>query len=81
MPRLRTAAAATLFVIPIVAGGFLLEAPPARANALLFQQVMQLVNTRYVDTLPPGAGYEKAAEGSVRELNDPYSELLTPKAS
>lgn len=81
MPRLRTAAAAALFVIPIVAGGFLLEKPPARANALLFQQVMQLVNTQYVDTLPPGATFEKAAEGLVRELNDPYSELLSPKAS
>jgi carboxyl-terminal processing protease len=81
MPRLRTAAAATLLVIPIVAGGFLLEKPPARANALLLQQVMSLVSTQYVDTLPPGAAFEKAAEGLVRELNDPYSELLTPKAS
>jgi carboxyl-terminal processing protease len=81
MPRLRTAAAATLLVLPIVAGGFLLEKPPARANALLFQQVLSLVNTQYVDTLPPGASYEKAAEGLVHELNDPYSELLTPKAS
>ena len=45
MPRFRTAAAATLLVVPIVAGGFLLQERPARANALLFDQVMTLVKT------------------------------------
>jgi len=81
MPRFRTAAAAALLVVPIVAGGFLLQEPPARANAALFQQVMSLVQTQYVDTLPASAAYEKAARGLVRELNDPYSELLSPKQS
>src|SRR3978361_1625580 len=78
MPRFRTAAVATLLVVPIVAGGFLLQAPPVRANALLFEQVMSLVKNQYVDTIPAGATYEKAARGLVRELNDPYSELLSP---
>jgi carboxyl-terminal processing protease len=78
MPRFRTAAAATLLVVPIVAGGFLLQEPPARANALLFDQVLSLVKNQYVDTMPAGATYEKAARGLVRELNDPYSELLSP---
>ena len=50
----------------------------ARARQLL-DQVMSLVNDRYVDTLPASDVYEKAARGLVRELNDPYSELLTPK--
>src|SRR5690349_467575 len=81
MPRLRTAAAATLLVIPIVAGGFLLQESPARANAMLFDQVMSLVRNQYVDSLPAGAAYEKAAVGLVKELRDPYSELLSPKES
>jgi carboxyl-terminal processing protease len=81
MPRFRTAAVATLLVIPLVAGGFLLERSPARANALLLEQVMQLVRTAYVDTVPASATYAKAATGLVRELNDPYSELLPPKES
>jgi carboxyl-terminal processing protease len=81
MPRFRTAAAATLLVVPIVAGGFLLQEPPVRANALLFDQVMSLVRSAYVDTVPPSAAFEKAAIGLVRELNDPYSELLPPKES
>jgi carboxyl-terminal processing protease len=81
MPRLRTAAAATLLVIPIVAGGFLLQEAPAHSNAVLFDQVMSLVRNQYVDSIPLAVGYEKAARGLVHELNDPYSELLSPKQS
>ena len=81
MPRFRTAAAATLLVIPIVAGGFLLQEAPAHSNAVLFDQVMSLVRNQYVDSIPLATGYEKAARGLVRELNDPYSELLSPKQS
>ncbi len=81
MPRFRTAAAATLFVIPIVAGGFFLQESPTRANAVLFDQVMSLVRNQYVDSIPVNESYEKAAHGLVKELNDPYSELLSPKES
>jgi len=81
MPRLRTAAAATLLFIPIVAGGFLLQESPARASATLFDQVFSIVARQYVDSVPIAATYEKAARGLVKELNDPYSELLSPKQS
>ena len=81
MPRFRTAAVASLLVIPVVAGGFLLYQPPVRANALLLEQVMSLVRNQYVDTVVGTSVYEKAARGLVRELNDPYSELLSPKQS
>jgi len=78
---MRTAAVTTLLLVPIVAGGFLLQAPATRTSARLFDQVRTLVETRYVDSLKDGAILEKAARGMVRELNDPYSELLTPKES
>src|ERR1044071_5443141 len=81
MPRLRTAATATLLVIPIVAGGFFLQEAPVRANATLFDRVRASVARQYVDSVPSAAVYEKAARGLVRELNDPYSELLSPKES
>lgn len=81
MPRFRTAAVATALLVPIVAGGFLLQEPPARANALLFDQVLSLVKNAYVDTLTSSAMFEKAATGLVNELNDPYSVLLPPKES
>jgi carboxyl-terminal processing protease len=81
MPRIRTAAVTTLLLVPIVAGGFLLQEPPARASARLFDQVRSLVETRFVDSLKDAQVFEKAARGMVKQLNDPYSELLTPKES
>jgi carboxyl-terminal processing protease len=79
MLRPRTAAAASLLFIPLVAGGFLLQKGPVPATPRLFDQVISLVANRYVDSLQGGAIFEKAAHGLVRELNDPYSELLAPK--
>jgi carboxyl-terminal processing protease len=79
MPRSRKAALIGALLIPVVAGGFFFQAREQREGALLLQQVMSLVSDRFVDTLPPADVYEKAAQGLVRQLNDPYSELLTPK--
>jgi carboxyl-terminal processing protease len=81
MSRMRTAAVTTLLLVPIVAGGFLLQEPAARSSVRLFDQVRTLIETRYVDSLKDSQIFEKAAKGMVRELNDPYSELLTPKES
>jgi carboxyl-terminal processing protease len=78
---MRTAAVATLLLVPIVAGGFLLQEPSTRSSAHLFDQVRSLIETRYVDSLKDSQVFEKAARGMVKELNDPYSELLTPKES
>ena len=79
MPRTRKAALIGAFLVPIVAGGFLLQARAERDGGALLQQVMTLVSDRYVDTIPTSDVYEKAARGLVKELNDPYSELLTPR--
>jgi carboxyl-terminal processing protease len=77
--RKRTQAAlAAAFLIPIVVGGFFLQSKPAQSGQLLLNQVMGLVSGRYVDTLADSSLFEKAAAGLVQELNDPYSELLTP---
>ena len=79
MPRIRKAAFIGALLVPVVAGGFLLQARSQREGAELLDQVMSLVNDRFVDTLPVSDVYAKAATGLVKELNDPYSELLTPK--
>lgn len=64
--------------LPFVAGGFLWQTRIARQGELL-DQVLGLVSDRFVDSLPQSAIYEKAARGLIRELNDPYTELLAPK--
>src|ERR671914_1356138 len=80
MRRSRTAATTALLLVPIVAGGFLLQEVPVRQSARLFDQVFSLVTDRYVDSVPPAAAYERAARGLVEQLDDPYSELLAPTA-
>ena len=74
----RTLLVASVALAPLVVGGFLLQERATRDGARLFDQVMSLVSDRFVDTLGTGALYERAAQGLVKQLNDPYSELLTP---
>jgi carboxyl-terminal processing protease len=81
MSRHRTTLVAGLLLVPIVAGGFLLQEPPNRANARLFEQVLSLVSRQYVDTLQSAELLTRAARGLVKELQDPYTELLSPKES
>jgi carboxyl-terminal processing protease len=84
MSRNRTSLVAALLLVPIVAGGFFLQepkVPAARANARLFEQVLSLVSRQYVDTLASTDLLARAAQGLVRELQDPYTELFTPTES
>ena len=48
-------------------------------TARLLSGVFTLVSRQFVDTLSTGEIYERAARGLVDELDDPYSELLSPK--
>jgi carboxyl-terminal processing protease len=72
---------AALAAAPLVAGGWMLQSRVATSagSPQLLEQVMGLVAQRFVDTVGAGALYERAARGLVKELNDPYSELFTPK--
>src|SRR6266545_1158083 len=79
MHRSRKAALVGAFLLPVVAGGFLLQSRATRQGELLLDQVLSIVTDRFVDTLPSSDVFEKAARGLVKELNDPYSELLTPR--
>src|SRR5688572_27178034 len=80
MPRPRTAAVTALLLVPIVAGGFLLQEVPVRQSARLFDQVFSIVTDRFVDSVSAASAYERAARGLVEQLDDPYSELLAPSA-
>jgi carboxyl-terminal processing protease len=74
----RFAVLGVLVAIPVVASGFLLRSKSTAEGPVLLEQVFQLVSNRFVDTLKDNQLFEKAAHGLVRELNDPYSELLSP---
>lgn len=79
--RHRTSLVAGLLLVPIVAGGFLLQEPPARANARLFDQVVSIVSRQYVDSIKGSELLARAARGLVKELEDPYTELFSPRES
>lgn len=78
-PRFRTPILVAILVAPLLVGGFVIQERSAQNGGRLFQQVMAIVNDRYVDSLGVGTLYEKAARGLVTELKDPYAELYTPK--
>src|SRR3712207_3944129 len=75
----RIAVVAGVALVPLVAGGALLQSRATREGPQLFNEVLGIVGNRYVDTVSVGGLYEKAARGPVREHNDPYNELLSPK--
>ncbi|HKG93953.1 MAG TPA: S41 family peptidase, partial [Gemmatimonadaceae bacterium] len=77
--RRTVATAAGLLLVPMLAGGFILQERSNRESVRLFQQVLTLVSSRFVDTVADSSLYEKAARGLVHELNDPYTVLFTPK--
>jgi carboxyl-terminal processing protease len=79
--RRRIALVAAAVAVPALAGGWMLQERATRDNARLFDQVLSLVADRFVDTVATGDLYQKAAEGLVAKLEDPYSELFTPAES
>ena len=68
-----------LLLLPVVAGGFLVQNRATTDGAVVLDQVLDLISQRFVDTVSSAALYEKAARGLVKELNDPYSDLFSPK--
>ena len=78
MTRFRKAALVGALAVPAVAGGFIVQERSTREGAQLLDQVMSLVSTRFVDTVRANELYEKAARGLVTQLQDPYTELLSP---
>ncbi len=80
MPRIRrsTALIAAVVTVSLVTMGFARVAARTRGGAQLLDQVLSLVALRHVDPIAADSLYEAAARGLVKELGDPYTELLTP---
>lgn len=79
MSRTRRAAVIGLVLIPAVAGAFVVQDRASRDGGRLLAQVLDLVSARFVDSVDASDLYEKAARGLVTQLQDPYSELMSPK--
>jgi carboxyl-terminal processing protease len=77
--------AAAILSSALVSGGWLMErggrAAPrdAKAQARLFDEVLQHLRRDYVDTLPDSLLFRRAASGVIEELHDPHSVFLDPR--
>lgn len=79
MTPLKKLALAGALLAPIVAGAFVYQDRDVADGGRLFGQVLDLVQHRFVDSVKAPDLYEKAARGLITQLQDPYSELLSPK--
>jgi carboxyl-terminal processing protease len=79
MNRFRKAALGVVVVAPLVVGGFVAQERATQDGGRLLGQVLDLVQSRFVDSVDQAMLYEKAARGLVNQLQDPYSELLSPR--
>jgi carboxyl-terminal processing protease len=82
--RTRAVIAVTVLAFALVLGGWLLQRGLRRGDgtvqrALLFDEVRDHVARNFVDSIPEPELYRKAAQGLVRELNDPHSVFLVPE--
>jgi carboxyl-terminal processing protease len=82
--RARAFIAVTALTLALVLGGWLLQRGLHRGGgtyerARLFEQVRARVANDFVDSIPEGDLFRRAAEGLVRELHDPHSGYLTPE--
>ena len=79
MPHLRKAGFAAVLVSAFLLGGFIVPDPADQEGPDLFRDVLTLVSTRYIDTLDVSEVYQRAAEGLVQRLEDPYAALFSPE--
>jgi carboxyl-terminal processing protease len=79
MRHLRTAGFVTALAVTFVMGGFILPDRPTMSGPNLFRDVVSLVSSRYIDTLDVADVYERAAQGLIDRLDDPYAELYSPE--
>ena len=81
----RAIVAAAVLSSALVSGGWLMErggrsAPrDVKAQARLFDEVLQHLRRDYVDTLADSLLYRRAASGVIEELHDPHSVFLDPR--
>jgi carboxyl-terminal processing protease len=66
-------------VLPVVVGGFALQAYGGRDGERMFHEVVSRVATLGLDSLSDAQLYEKAARGLLVEIGDPYADLFSPE--
>jgi carboxyl-terminal processing protease len=66
-------------ILPVVVGGFALQAWGGRDGEQMFHEVVTRLSERGLDSLSDAALYEKAARGLLVQIGDPYADLYSPE--
>ncbi|HEX2211007.1 MAG TPA: S41 family peptidase [Longimicrobium sp.] len=66
-------------ILPVVVGGFALQAWGGRDGERMFHEVVTRIATRGLDSLSDAEIYEKAARGLLVQIGDPYADLYSPE--
>jgi carboxyl-terminal processing protease len=66
-------------VLPVVVGGFALQAWGGRDGEQMFHEVVSHLATAGLDSLSDAELYEKAARGLLVQIGDPYADLFSPE--
>ena len=68
-----------VLALPVALGAFVWQSERLRASIELFSQVVRLVETTALDSLPQDEIYRRAARGLIKEMGDPYAAILSPE--
>ncbi len=68
-----------LVLLPVLAGGFLLQGRHSGNGESLFTEVMARVSQEGVESPSTDELYERAARGLISNLGDPYADLFSPE--
>jgi len=84
MKRYRGILVLVILGIALISGGALVRrglvaASPVTDGARLFEQVAQLVQEKYIDSVSTEELYRSAVDGMLRELGDPHTSYLAPR--
>ncbi|HSJ25119.1 MAG TPA: S41 family peptidase [Longimicrobiales bacterium] len=79
MRRFRGGITALMFLVPGLAGGWMLHANLPESGSRVFEQVLQIVGRDAIEELTTDEAYYHAARGLVERLGDEYAELYSPE--
>jgi carboxyl-terminal processing protease len=79
MRRFRSSLVALMFLVPGVAGGWMLHSALPQNGARVFEQVLQIIGRDAIDGISQDEAYLQAARGLVNSLGDDYAEIYSPE--
>jgi carboxyl-terminal processing protease len=79
MRRFRGGLTALMFLVPGVAGGWMLHGSLPQSGSRVFEQVLHIVGRDAIDGVTQDEAYYRAARGLVERLEDDYAELYSPE--